>query len=223
MSVTDTRHTTGRPERKRRSDGERSRSAILREAAKLATVEGIGGLSISRLADAVGMSKSGLFAHFGSKQELQLATMETASAIFSEQVVEPAAGAPSGIERLRALAENFLRHVEDGVFPGGCFFASVAAEMDTHPGPVRDRAVELGEQWFRLLETAVRDAQAEGAIDASEDPVDLAFEVDGYLLMANAQFVVVQESTPIDRARRALERRLAAAAPPPKRGTRKTS
>src|SRR5512135_1578648 len=116
----------GRAPRRRRSDGEQSRNAILDEAARLATVEGIGGLSIGRLADAVGMSKSGLFAHFGSKEELQLATIETASALFAEQVIEPASAAPTGLERLRRLAENFLRHVEGGVYPGGCFFASVA-------------------------------------------------------------------------------------------------
>ena len=197
--------------RRLRSDGQRSRSAILREAAQLATTEGIEGLSISRLAEAVGMSKSGLFAHFGSKEELQLATIETAGALFDEQVVEPASDAPAGLERLRRLAENFLRHVEDGVFPGGCFFASVAAEMDTHPGPVRDLAVQLGDDWLRLLEAAVRDAQAEGAIAASEDAAQLAFELDAYLLLANAQFVASQESAPIERARRALERRLAAA------------
>ena len=199
--------------RRRRSDGERSRSAILREAAQLATVEGIEGLSISRLAQAVGMSKSGLFAHFGSKEELQLATIETASALFAEQVVEPASLAPTGLERLQQLAENFLRHVEDGVFPGGCFFASVAAEMDTHPGPVRDLAVQLTDDWLRQLETAVRDAQAEGAVDPSEDAAQLAFELDAYLLLANAQFVASQESAPIERARRALEHRLTAAAP----------
>src|SRR4051812_46389299 len=101
-----------RPARRRRSDGERTRNAILREAAQLATVEGIDGLSISRLAAAVGMSKSGLFAHFGSKEELQLATVETASALFTEQVIAPASAAPTGLERLRQLAENFLRHVE---------------------------------------------------------------------------------------------------------------
>src|ERR1700742_4582783 len=99
------------PERRRRSDGERTRAAILAEAARLATVEGIDGLSIARLADAVGMSKSGLFAHFGSKEELQLATIETASEIFVEHVIEPALGAPSGLERFQALAENFLQHV----------------------------------------------------------------------------------------------------------------
>ena len=157
------------------------------------------------------MSKSGLFAHFGSKEELQLATIETASALFTEQVIEPALAAPTGLERLRQLAEGFLRHVEDGVFPGGCFFASVAAEMDTHPGPVRDLAVQVVSEWCRQLETAVRDAQAEGAIDPAEDAEQLAFELDAYLLLANAQFVVSQEPTPIDRARRAVERRLAAA------------
>ncbi len=128
-------------------------------------------------------------------------------------MIEPALAAPTGLERLRQLAERFLQHVEGDVFPGGCFFASVAAEMDTHPGPVRDLAVQVVEEWFGLLEAAVRDAQAEGAIDSSEDAGQLAFELDAYLLLANAQFVVSRQSTPIDRARRALERRLTAVAP----------
>jgi AcrR family transcriptional regulator len=200
------------PARRRRSDGERSRNAILREAAQLATVEGIDGLSIGRLADAVGMSKSGLFAHFGSKEELQLATIETASALFNEQVVEPGLAAPTGVERLRELAERFLRHVEDDVFPGGCFFASVAAEMDTRPGPVRDFAVQIVGEWMATLKLAARDAQAEGAIATSEDPDQLTFELDAYLLLANAQFVISRQSEPIDRARNAIDRRLAAAA-----------
>jgi AcrR family transcriptional regulator len=212
MSETEIRSEGDRRPRRRRSDGERSRSAILREAAQLATVEGIEGLSISRLAQAVGMSKSGLFAHFGSKEDLQLATIETASTLFSEQVVKPASLAPTGLEQLQQLAENFLRHVEESVFPGGCFFASVAAEMDTHPGPVRDLAIQLTEDWLRQLETAVRAAQAEGAIEASEDAAQLAFELDAYLLLANAQFVARQESAPIERARRAIERRLSVAA-----------
>src|SRR5215216_3859447 len=98
--------TVEKPRPKRRSDGERSRNAILREATRLATVEGIDGLSISRLADAVGMSKSGLFAHFGSKEELQLATIDSASTVYDELVVEPALLAPSPLARLRQLAEN---------------------------------------------------------------------------------------------------------------------
>ena len=213
VSETPVLNESDAPARKRRSDGERSRNAILSEAARLATVEGIDGLSISRLAEAVGLSKSGLFAHFRSKEDLQLATIETASAVFAEHVIEPASAASTGLERLQQLAEAFLRHVEGGVFPGGCFFASVAAEMDTRPGPVRDLAVRIVDEWLALLEAAVRDAQTEGAIDRSEDPEQLAFELDAFLLLANAQFVTSRESAPIDRARRALERRLEAAAP----------
>jgi AcrR family transcriptional regulator len=204
--------TVEKPTRKRRSDGERSRNAILREATQLATVEGIDGLSISRLADAVGMSKSGLFAHFGSKEELQLATIDSASSVYNELVVEPALSAPSALERLRQLAENFLRHLEDDVFPGGCFFASVAAEMDTRPGPVRDRAVQFTQNWFGLLVQAVREAQEEGEIDAAEDPLQLAFELNAYLLLANAQHIATGELQPLELARRALDRRLASAA-----------
>src|SRR5215831_4200788 len=97
-----------RPSRRQRSDGERSRAAILREAAKLATVEGLNGLSLARLASAVGMSKSGLFAHFGSKEELQLATIDAASAIYDELVIDPAATEPAGVPRLRAYIDRFL-------------------------------------------------------------------------------------------------------------------
>ncbi len=212
MSETVTPDTAPRT-RKPRSDGERSRAAILREAAKLATVEGIDGLSIGRLASAVGMSKSGLFAHFGSKEELQIATIAAAGEIFAQEVIEPAAGAPTGLDRLRQLSENFLRHVEGDAFPGGCFFASVAAELDTRPGPVRDVAMGVVKEWTELLEAAARDAVEEGAIGASEDPKQLVFELDAYLLMANAQFVISGDHAALDRARHALERRLAAAAP----------
>jgi AcrR family transcriptional regulator len=201
-----------RPARRRRSDGERSRSAILDEAARLATVEGIDGLSISRLADAVGMSKSGLFAHFGSKEELQLATVEAASAIFAAQVTDPAAGASTGLERLRQLVDGYLRYLAADTFPGGCFFASVLAEVDMQPGPVRDRLVEFLGDWLGRLETVVRDAQAEGAIDLAEDPAQLVFEIEAALFLANAQHIVARTPEPIQRARRAIEHRLAAAA-----------
>jgi AcrR family transcriptional regulator len=201
-----------RKTRRKRSDGERSRQAILREAAKLATTEGLTGLSIARLADAVGMSKSGLFAHFGSKEELQLATIETASEIFADEVLGPAQAAAPGIERLRALTDGFLDHVERRVFPGGCFFASVALEMDTHPGPVRDRAFETTHEWVEALGAAVREAQAEGTIDAGEEAEQLVFELDAYLLMANARFVALDSPVAFAAARRAIDRRLALAA-----------
>jgi AcrR family transcriptional regulator len=198
-------------ERKRRSDGERSRNAILHEAARLATVEGLSGLSIARLADAVGMSKSGLFAHFGSKEELQLATIEAAGVIFAAEVVDPALAEPTGIGRLRALAEGFLDYVGRQVFPGGCFFASVAAELDTHPGPVRDKAIEVIADWSDHLVAAARRAREEGALGPAEEVEQLAFEIDAYLLLANAEFVLSGEPAPLDRARRAIGRRLAEA------------
>ena len=206
------RHEAGEGARKRRSDGERSRNAILDEAARLSTVEGIGGLSIARLANAVGMSKSGLFAHFGSKEELQLATVEAADLLFAAQVLEPASGAAGGLERLRALADAYLRYVEAEVFPGGCFFASTLVEVNMQPGPVRDRLVRFLNDWLALLETAVHDAQAEGAIDPAEDAGQLAFEVEAALFLANAQYVVARTPEPIERARKTIERRLASAA-----------
>ena len=158
------------------------------------------------------MSKSGLFAHFGSKEELQLATVETATSLFAAQVIEPAATAPAGSERLRALVDGYLRYVEAETFPGGCFFASVLAEVDMRPGAVRDRLVGFLDDWLDRLEAAVREAQAEGAIDPAEDAAQLAFEVEAALFLANAQFVVARGAEPIERARRAIDRRLAGAA-----------
>jgi AcrR family transcriptional regulator len=196
---------------RRRTDGERSRRAILDAAAQLATVEGIDGLSLSRLADAVGMSKSGLFAHFGSKEELQLATIDRANEIFEARVLARASDASDGLERLRLLVDAYLRYIEVDTFPGGCFFASVLAEVDTHPGPVRDRLTRFLADWLGRLESAVRDAQGEGRIGRGEDAAQLVFEIEAAILLANAQYVVARTPEPLERARRAVERRLAAA------------
>jgi AcrR family transcriptional regulator len=201
--------------RRRRSDGERSHSAILDEAARLATVEGIEGLSIARLADAVGMSKSGLFAHFKSKEELQLATIDAANDLFAKAVIEPADAAGTGWERLRRLVDLYLRYLEVETFPGGCFFASTLAEMDMRPGPVRDRLVAFLGDWLGQLEAAVREAQAEGALDPDEDPAQVTFEIEAALLLSNAQYVVTRDPEAIERARRAIERRLEPSSAPP--------
>ena len=198
-------------QRRRRSDGERSRAAILEEATRLATVEGIDGLSIGRLAAAVGMSKSGLFAHFGSKEELQLATVDAAIELFDRLVLQPAAGASGGVDRLHRLVAGYLHYLEVDTFPGGCFFASVLAETDMQPGPVRDRLVAFLGDWLRRLEAAIRDAQADGVLDAGEDPAQLTFEIEAALFLANAQHVVARTTEPIDRARAAIDRRLVAA------------
>ncbi|MBV8940948.1 MAG: TetR/AcrR family transcriptional regulator [Solirubrobacterales bacterium] len=204
--------TSSQPSRRRRSDGERSHGAILDEAARLATIEGIEGLSLARLADAVGMSKSGLFAHFKSKEDLQLATIEAASSVFAEQVTEPASRASTGLDRLRRLVDGYLGYLEIETFPGGCFFASTLAEMDTQPGPVRDRLVAFLGDWLGQIEAAVRAAQAEGSIDPAEDAAQLTFEIEAALLLANAQYIVMDTPEPIERARRAIHRRLGSTA-----------
>jgi AcrR family transcriptional regulator len=181
---------------------------ILRAAANLATVDGLDGLSIGNLAARIGMSKSGLYAHFGSKEELQLATVETAREIFEAEVVEPTETIADPLERLRALCDSFLSHVERRVFPGGCFFASAAAEFDTHPGPVKDKIASVRQHWTERIEKLVREAQAVGSLDASEDPSQLAFEVDAYLLMGNTVFVLHDDTSYLHRARAAITNRL---------------
>jgi AcrR family transcriptional regulator len=202
--------TTARP-RRRRADGERSRQAILRGAANLATIDGLRGLSIGELAAHIGMSKSGLYAHFGSKEELQLATVETAREIFDAEIVEPTQAIDDPLERLHALCEGFLSHLERRVFPGGCFFASAAAELDTHPGRVKDEIVGVQQHWMDQLRQLISEAQRAGSLDSAEDPAQLAFEVEAYLLMGNTAFVLNNDPTPLRQARTAIKSRLARA------------
>ena len=197
------------PTRRRRSDGVRSREAILREATRLATVDGLGGLSLAHLADAVGMSKSGLFAHFGSKEELQLATVDAASAIFERLVIEAAAEAPPGVPRLRAYIERFLDHVEQGVFPGGCFFISAMSELDTHPGPLRDAATAFTRRWLELLAAEVVAGQAAGELDPAADPAQVVFELNAFMVAGNIQFVASGEPAALESVRRAASRLIA--------------
>src|SRR3954451_1536875 len=206
---------TARPVRRRRSDGERSRAAILREAARLATVNGLDGLSLARLADAVGMSKSGLFAHFGSKEELQLATVGAASAIFEELGIEPAGESTAGVPRLRAYIKGFLDHVEEGVFPGGCFFISAMSELDTHPGPVRDGAMAFSQHWLTLLAEQVATAQNAGELDPNAEPAQVAFELHAYMVLGNMQYVASADPAFLERERSAVNTRLGALAQAP--------
>jgi AcrR family transcriptional regulator len=198
--------------RRPRADGERSRQTILRAAANLATIDGLEGISIGNLAAHIGMSKSGLYAHFGSKQELQLATVETAREIFDAEVVEPTRTIVDPLERLHALCDRFLSHLERRVFPGGCFFASAAAEFDTHPGPVKDKIASVQQHWMERIELLIREAQAAGSLDGTEDPSQLTFELYAYLLMGNTAFVLHSDAAYLHRARTAITNRLSRAA-----------
>jgi AcrR family transcriptional regulator len=144
-------------------------------------------------------------------EELQLETIDAAAEVFDEEVIRPALAAPPGVERLRSLADRFLSHVERKVFPGGCFFAATAAEVDGHPGAVRDRIAAVVRSWMELQVGMVREAQAAGEIRPDEDPTQIAFEVNAMLVGANSSFLLQGDPAVLSRARAGVERVLAAA------------
>jgi len=196
-------------QRRRRSDGERSRRAILDAATALASVGGLEGLSIGRLAEHVGMSKSGLYAHFGSKQELQLATIAAAEEVFRREVTEPAEREPDGVRRILAQADAYLSYLGRRVFPGGCFFAATSAELAGREGPVADRVRELNATALSDLVDQLRVAQEAGQLGPGADPDQLAFEVDSIMLGAHSGFLLFGDPAYLERARRAIRARLA--------------
>lgn len=194
--------------RRVRADGQRSRDAILDTAARLATVDGLMGLSIGNLARHTGMSKSGLYAHFTSKEDLQLATIERAAEIFDAEVLRPAHRHGEGLPLLWALCDEFLGHLERGVFPGGCFFASLSSELDTHPGPVKERLAAVLQEWMGELVSAARQAVERGELDGASDPEQIGFELDAMLFMGHATYIMNGDPAMLDRARRGIERLL---------------
>jgi AcrR family transcriptional regulator len=207
--------------RRQRADGARSRQAILKAATELATVEGLDGLSIARLAEHVGMSKSGLFAHFKSKEDLQIATIDAAAELFDREVTRPGMAAPAGLARVESQCEAFFSYLERGVLQGGCFFIAAAAEFDAKPGPVKDH---LGAVYAGILSGmtgVIREAQAMGEIAATEDVDQLVFELDALLLGANFAYVFFDDPAALERARRGVRTRLERAAASP-RASRRT-
>jgi AcrR family transcriptional regulator len=168
--------------------GRQTRSEILRVAAQIASSEGLGGVSLGRLADEVGISKSGLFAHFRSKEELQVAVVETARSLFIEEVIRPANAVPSGLRRLRKLAQAWLSYAEREV--------------------VRDRITEIMGEWLQLLEDGVREAKAGNELTANADPVQLAFEINSQMMGANWAYQLLGNRRVFARAKRAIVERL---------------
>jgi AcrR family transcriptional regulator len=197
-----------RAQRRPRADGERTRGAILRAAASLATLDGLEGLSIGNLAAAIGMSKSGLYAHFGSKQELQLATVEEAGRILAAEVAQPALAAPPGLAQLAAVCEAFFDYLQRRVFPGGCFFAAAALEMGTRPGPVKERVAALQSGFAALVRQFAATAIEQNELPAREDPDRLAFELHGIMLAADTNFVLHDDPTVLNLARQIVRQRL---------------
>ena len=188
--------------------GEKTRQTILNRAIDIASLEGLEGLTIGRLADELQMSKSGLFAHFGSKEELQLAAIETARLLFVEEVLRPALAAPRGYPRLMAICRSWLNYVTRKVFPGGCFFAAASFEFDGRPGPVRDAIAEAMSEWVATLEKAVRLAKEEGDLDPRTDPAQIAFELNALFFGANFASQLRGDPHAVRRAERAIEHRL---------------
>jgi AcrR family transcriptional regulator len=189
--------------------GEATRRRVLDAAVELAAVEGLSGLTIGRLAEVLGMSKAGLFGYFGSKEELQLATVAAAEASFIERVVEPAMRADEGLPRLVALCTYWLDYAATALH-GGCFFMAAAADVDGHPGPLRDRVAHTMRSWLFALEGAVRAAQAAGHVDERADPAQIAFELNAVEIAAAWSRQLLDDAGASERAKRAMFERIAA-------------
>jgi AcrR family transcriptional regulator len=159
------------------------------------------GLSIGELAQHIGMSKSGLYAHFKSKEELELATIETAAEIFERDVLGPAGESPEGIGRVLALSEAFLGHLERRVFPGGCFFATVSAQLASRPGRARDRVMELQRRLVGQFAEALGQAIAAGELPRETDVEQLVFEITAMMIRTNVTWIVTGEARVLEQAR----------------------
>ncbi len=207
VKVTDSHVVDGR-----RARGDRTRRAILDEAVQIASAEGLEGLSIGRLADALGVSKSGLFAHFGSKLDLQVETVRAARDVFVDEVLG-AASADGGIDEVLSLTDAWLDYMEREVFRGGCFLVAASIEFDGRPGIVRDEIAGLVSEWLMALEAAVADAREAGHVSPDTDPQQLAFELHSLCMGANWAFQLYRDDAAFGRARSAIRRRLAGTPP----------
>jgi AcrR family transcriptional regulator len=195
------------------SKGDETRAAVLDEAARQVSLVGMNGLTIGLLAERTGLSKSGLFAHFKSKEQLQVAVIDWAAELFAERVIRPALKAPRGEPRLRELFDRKLRWDSgDLSLPGGCFFASVSAELDdAPPGPVRDRLVQAELDYADTLATVFRTGISEGQFRADADPEQYAFDIRGVLLSCHHASRLLADPKAQDRARTAFEALIRAA------------
>jgi len=189
---------------RRRARGDRTRQGILEIAVDLGSREGLEALTFGRLAADAAVSKSGLFAHFGSKENLQLATVEAAREVFIAEVVDAATQVEPGLPRLRATLEAWLSYFRRDVFPGGCFFQAASLEFDGRPGPVQDRVIEIMREWLALLE-----ALARAAGPSAVSPEQLAFELNAIGMATNWQRQLLGDDRAVERAAEAFDRLIA--------------
>lgn len=193
---------------RRRARGDLARQAVMDVAVDLASVSGLDGLSIGGLAAAVDRSKAGIAGLFGSKEDLQLATVAAAAEVFTRTVIAPALRAPAGLRRLRALIDGWLAYSESRVFTGGCFFAAATAEYRSRPGAVRDAVATNMRRWTDFLEGAVERAIATCELAPDTDSIQLAFELNALLTEANDKSLLYDTAEPYIRARTAIDRLL---------------
>jgi AcrR family transcriptional regulator len=201
----------------RRSKGQGNRAAIVLASIRLAAMKGLGGVSLADLAAEVGISKSGLYAHFKTREELELATVDEAVAILDREVLQPAMRARAGTERLRVLVRAFLSYLERKVFPRGCFIAAAVVELETRPGPACDLVAAALEQWIALLRQCTQDAQAAGEIDPNADVAQTVFEIQAMMFAANFMFTMTDDLIHLAQAHAGVEnvlQRLAVSAEP---------
>jgi AcrR family transcriptional regulator len=194
------------------SKGDRTHSKILDHATGLASQVGLTGLTIGVLADDLKLSKSGLFAHFQSKETLQIDVLNHAAQRFTEIVVRPALQEPRGAPRMRALFERWIKWEQDVALPGGCVFVAATAELDDRPGPVRDRLVELQRDWVQLLATSVRKGIEAGEFRPQTDPEQFAQDMYGVMLALHFHRRLMRDAGAEARARRAFDALLERAA-----------
>ena len=185
--------------------GQQTRAAILEAALQLASSMGLEGLSIGALAEVTQMSKSGVFAHFGSREELQISVIREYHRKFEEEIFFPAIREARGLPRLRALFERWVKRVSVEI-DSGCIYISGAVEFDDRPGPVRDALAEMVRSWHTALERAIRMAIDQGHLRDDTDPLQMLFEIHGLILALHhdARFLRLPGAT--DRARRAFDR-----------------
>ena len=210
MAVKTLADGDGRVERRNRT-----RRLVLRRAMDIASVEGLKSPTLGRLAGELRLSKSGVFAVFGSKEELQLAAVRGAAEVFAEHVITPALATPPGLGRVWRTCECWLAYSRGRVFPGGCFFLSVAAEYGAQPGPVRDAVAQARAEWFEFVRRIIESAGKRGQLRQGTDPAQLAFELIALLELSNTESLLRDDADPYRMATEAIRARLRAAAADP--------